>query len=79
MSFSQRRLLEMFYPFGGVSWWSRALWSSLFILLLLKKLSKAVLDEGLGSVLHLTDVQEDHRDRRFQTCQAGFLCHICQL
>lgn len=44
-----------------------------------QKLSQAVLDEGLGSVLHLIDIQEDHRDRRFQTCQAGFLCHICQL
>ena len=66
-------------PLGGVSWWRRALWSNFFLLLLPKKLSKAVLDEGLGSVLHFTDVQEAHRDRCFQTCQAGFLCHIYQL
>lgn len=66
-------------PLGGVSWWRRALWSNFFLLLLPKKLSKAVFDEGLGSVLHFTDVQEAHRDRRFQTCQAGFLCHIYQL
>lgn len=55
------------------------MWSNFFLLLLPKKLSKAVFDEGLGSVLHFTDVQEAHRDRRFQTCQAGFLCHIYQL